>query len=281
MHKWIFIFFSIISFSTPSFAGKILKVKGKNVVIDVSGEDVSSGSKIDIYKNNKRRGVVKIRKINKKKTKALGRIILGKAKQGWLATNNPPLEEGLEGAKTVESKMNRSKKLNYGALFGFSMDSMTISLSSDVDLSGSGFSIKGGFDYQIGSSFQIRGKTGAEMFSASGDNTNATVANGECSSCEVDITYFTLEGLGQYYLSKNKYSFWIGGGAALAHPLSSSSNAIDANSLSTTTALQFGGGMDIRLKSGSYIPLEVLYSSLPKSDSVQATYITLSAGYFF
>jgi hypothetical protein len=270
---WMLLLTFVFSFS--AHAATVTTVKGKGVVISLDGETVEKGQKVELFDSNgKKRGVIQINKLNKSGTKAAGKLIVGKAQKGWTTDANS------DATASSSSSYDSNKKLRYGGIIGFSMDDMTVSLAAngDVDLSGTGYGVKGAFDFSLSEKFQLRGRGGVEFFSASGDS--AGVSALECTNCEVDITYVTLEGMGQFYLSKSKYSFWIGGGGALAHPASGSSNAIDTDSLSTTSAIQVGGGFDIKTTSG-YVPIEILYSLLPESDSVSATYLTISAGYMW
>lgn len=266
-----FIFFSLFLSSYLS-AATVTTVKGKSVVISLSDETVEKGQKVELFDNNKKkRGIIQISKVNSSGTKAVGKLIVGKAQKGW--TTDAGTDE------TVTPKASGPKKTTYGVSVGFSMDSMTVTLVDvgDVDLSGSGYSVKGVFDFPFTESLQVRGKAGAEFFSASGDTTDV---DSPCTTCDVDITYFTLEGLAQYYLSNGRYSFWVGAGGAIMHPTSGTSNAINTDSLSTTSAIQLGGGLDIKTKSG-YVPVEVVYSMLPESDSVSATYLGINIGYMW
>jgi hypothetical protein len=262
----------ISSFLTsPLYAATVTTVKGKSVVITLDGESVDPGQKVELFDTaGKKRGIIQISKTNKNGTKAVGKLIVGKAQKGWTTDSGRDT--------TAPTALSSSKKkLSYGAILGFSMDSMTVTQASEeVDLSGTGYGVKGAFDFAFSESFQLRGRGGAEFFSASGDSNTGAV----CTNCEVEITYITLEGMAQYYLNNSKYSFWVGAGGAIAHPASSTSNAIDADSLSTTSAIQAGGGFDIKTKSG-YVPIEVIYSLLPESDSVSATYLSIAIGYLW
>lgn len=256
--------------SLPIYAATVTTVKGKNVVISLQQETVDRGQRVELFDSNgKKRGIIQISKTNKSGTKAVGKLIVGKAQKGWTT------DSGRDTTKP-SNPMSAKKSLRYGGIVGFSMDSMEVALSDQTaDLSGTGYSIKGAFDFSFSESIQFRGRIGAEFFSTSGDATSAT-----CTTCDVDITYITAEGMAQYYLNSGKYSFWVGAGGALAHPASSSSNAVDTDSLSTTSIIQAGGGFDIKTTSG-YIPIEVLYSILPKSDSVSGSYITIAIGYMW
>ncbi len=259
--------------SLPVYAATVTTVKGKSVVISLQDETVDKGQRVELFDSNgKKRGIIQISKTNKSGTKAVGKLIVGKAQKGWST------DSGRDATKS-SNNMSSKKSLRYGGIVGFSMDSMEVALLNEkVDLSGTGFSVKGAFDFSFSESIQFRGRVGAESFSASGDAQTAICTGG--NSCEVDITYITAEGMAQYYLNSGKYSFWIGAGGALAHPASSSSNAVETDSLSTTGLIQAGGGFDIKTGSG-YMPVEVLYSILPKSDSVSGSYITIAIGYMW
>ncbi|MCB0348682.1 MAG: hypothetical protein KDD37_07595 [Bdellovibrionales bacterium] len=257
-------------FSLSTYAATVTSVKGKNVIISLSDESVSRGQKVELFDSNgKKRGIIQITKTNKSGTKALGKLIVGKAQKGW------GTDSGQDATMPREGKSSK-KQLRYGGIVGFSMDSMEVTLEdSKADLSGTGYSIKGIFDFPFSESFQFRGRVGAEFFSASGD-----AASSVCTSCDVDITYLTAEGMAQYYINNSKYSFWVGAGGAIAMPSSSSSNAIDTDSLDTTSLIQVAGGFDIKTTSG-YIPVEIIYAILPKSDSVSGSYVSIGIGYMW
>lgn len=277
MLKLFISIFCTLLISSHLYAGEVLRVKNKSIIFDLAGESLASGDRVDIFQGAKKRGVARIQKISRDKTKAMATIVMGQARKGWMATNNDP--NAIKDAEPSTAKSSSGKKARYGLLLGLSQDNMTVSLASgDKDLSGNGFSAKAVMDYALGTSLQVRAKSGIETFDASG---NVGTLADACQTCEAKITYFTLEGIGQWYFNQGDYRFWLGGGAAVVHPMSGSSNAVDVEGISTTTAIQLGGGMDIRLKSGRYIPLEFSYSMLPKSDSVQANYLNLSFGYMF
>lgn len=277
----------LIFVSSPAFAGVVLKVKGKSALIDLKGDPASPGDSLyTVLPNGKRAGIVKISKV--KGEKAIGRVIKGNVTAG-MSTEIQPAKvtgggSGTPKAKRASSDSAPAGRSYWGGLFGYGRDSMDVNVNDSVtgdfrkkaSLSGSGFSAKGLFDYEIFSQVWFRFTAGLEMFKVSGPK--------ECGSlnqqtCDANINYLSMDFLGRYVFSDGSMRPWLGAGVGLLFPMSKSASALQAQSISTTNVIMFGGGLDFFTSPNFYIPMSIEYGMLPKSDEVEASWIAFRVGF--
>ncbi len=274
--KVISIILCILFLQSEAWAGKILRKKGRTVIVDVRGKSVQQGDKLSVFFRGKKRGVLRVSKINRSGSKAMAKVIMGKANKGWMAE----LENEMmyEPQQAASKKRDAGKKMHWGAMFGISQDSASVS-TLEEDLSGSGLSLLGTLDYGFTSSIQLRAKAGLKQFKTEG-TTSTSNCSGE-SNCVLDINYLNFEGMGQYYLNDSRYAFWLGAGAVISHPISDDTNVVDSDTIETTSGFQLGGGVDIGMQKGAYIPVEISYVMMNTSDDVEPSYLSITFGYMF
>ncbi len=273
--------FSLSLLTTPLFAAEVLKVKGKSVLIDLKGDPASPGDMFYALKaDGKRAAVIQIGKV--KGEKAIGKITKGKAQVGMA------LE--LKGNQVVSRSKSRSYvspvsdgRSYWGAIFGYGMDSMTVNINDSLDnhfiqkgdLSGSGFSVKGLFDYELFPQVWFRGTSGLEMFNVAGPSKCGALNQ---QACNAKINYLSFDFVGRYVFSNSQIRPWLGGGLGLLFPASKSASALQASSIATTNVMMLVGGVDWFLNPNMYVPISIEYGMLPKSDEVEAKWIALRAG---
>ena len=272
-----------------SHAGVVLKVKGKSALIDLKGDPAAPGDSLyTVLPNGKRAGMVKISKV--KGEKAIGRVIKGNVAAG-MSTELQPAKvtgggSGSGGPKTKRASSDSAPagRSYWGGLFGYGLNSMDVNVNDSVtgdfrkkaSLSGSGFSAKGLFDYEMFSQVWFRFTGGLEMFKVSGPK--------ECGSqnrqtCDANINYLSMDFLGRYVFSNGSLRPWLGAGVGLLFPMSKEASALQSQSISTTNVIMFAGGLDLFTSPNFYIPMSIEYGMLPRSDEVQASWIALRLGF--
>lgn len=272
----------------PSLAIQIEKINGKSVLIDTQGESVNIG---DIFYSlddtGKKRGLIKISKIGR--GKAIGKLGKGKAEPGWMLELKPPSTKAQTPRKPVQPKASSSalaqsassQRSYWGFMLGAIQDNVSVDLVDDstglatgesVGLTGITYAAKGFFDYKIFDGIWFRGATGVESLDASGKRTN-----GESRSAT--IMYMSFDFWGRYVFSEDSLRPWLGGGFNLMFPLSKSATALEESSITNTSTMAVGGGVDWFLNPESFIPLSIEYGLFPEAELVSANYIAFRFGY--
>ncbi|MGE4132437.1 MAG: hypothetical protein AB7F86_12415 [Bdellovibrionales bacterium] len=279
----------LFCWSYSILAAEVVKVKGKSALVELKGEPASPGDLFYlIAPDGKRRGIFKVSK--KKGDKAIGKIMKGKAQPGFTLEYRSP-KGSAKGPKLSKPSMDDGSaqavlgttRSYWGALLGYSSDTMSVKVTNvsnqDVgtaSMSGSGFSAKGLFDYELFSSIWFRGAAGIEMFNAEGSKICGVSNN---ASCTAKLMYLTFDFLGRYVFSKGTFRPWIGGGLDLLFPASKDASALDPSSISTTNVIIAAAGLDWFMSPTFYIPISIEYGLLPKSDEVEASWIAFRAGF--
>jgi len=283
----VFTFFASPSFS---FAAVVAKVKGKSALIDLKGDPAATGDSFYTVKSDgKRSGLIKIAKV--KGDKAIARIVKGRVAVGQTLELQPSRVTPGAGGRTARTSgrsaptaASPSGRSYWGAIFGYSRDSMDVNVNDSVtglfreraSLSGSGFSGKGLFDYELFNQVWFRGTAGLEMFKVTGP---AKCGTGNAQTCDANINYLTMDFLGRYVFATGNFRPWLGGGVGLLFPMSKSATALQANSISTTNVIMVAGGLDWFTSPTFYVPISVEYGLLPKSDEVEATWMAFRVGF--
>ena len=273
-----FIFIFVLIFTIPfnfAQAARILKVKGRKILIDREGDRLKKGDRLYIISNNgKVRGVLKVVKI--KSGKALGRMSQkSKAQKGWTLSSNRPSKKG-----------TRMKKgLRWGALLGANLYSVSVEIkgqnnNNTSDLSGIGPSFKALIDYPLISTVWIRGLLGYEQFTASEEKDKfcGTTNNKECST---NMNLVTVD-LWARWLPFQKMAIqpWVGFGTKVIHPLSYETTAIDEESIGTMAAPIVGLGLDWPMGRIT-IPIQFDYTHYLTSEGLSTNTISFSLGVSF
>jgi hypothetical protein len=274
----------LIFASTPAFAASISKVKGKSVLIDLKGDAAAAGESFYAVKaDGKRSALIKIAKV--KGDKAIGKILKGKAAAGMSLEPQPSkVTADRGGSRRSVGDSAPAGRSYWGGLFGYGRDSMDVNINNSItgafqekgSLSGSGFSAKGLFDYEIFSQVWFRFTAGLEMFKVSGP---AKCGSGNAQPCDANINYLSMDFLGRYVFSNGTMRPWLGAGVGLLFPMSKEASALQAQSISTTNVIMFGGGVDWFTSPNFYIPISIEYGMLPKSDEVEASWIAFRVGF--
>lgn len=278
--------FSLV-ISTSAFAAKVTKVDGRKVMIDLQGDAAKDGDIFVVYDPaGKRKGLVKVKGV--KGNRAVGIVGKGKVQAGWQMkiSDKAGKSKTSNSGKTARASAPQSPspsptgKSFWGLMGGLAMDSMSVDIDGDgssdktVSLDGMGFSAKGLFDYELFSQVWFRGLAGIEGLDASG---SSEVGCGG-KACSVSIYYLAADLWGRFVFSTGSFRPWLGAAFSLMFPLSKEATALEDSSITNTSAISVGGGVDWFTSETFYIPLQLEYSMLPKSETVEASAIAVRAG---
>lgn len=277
---------STLLISGTAQAGRVTKTNGKKILIDLEGDSAQEGEMFFVVDSNgKKKGLVKITKI--KDGKALGTLGKGVAESGWTTASAKKSGKSSTSSTTSSAIVPATPgTIYYGLLGGLSMNAMTVKVDNDlnntnetsVSLAGNAFSFKGLFDYNLFSQVWFRGLGGIEGLSAVG----STQTGCQSKACSANIYYLSGDFWARLLLMQDgAFRPWIGGAFSLMFPLSKTATALDEKSITNTSSISFGGGFDWFLSGKLAIPVQVEYSLLPKSETVEATIIAIRSGLLF
>ncbi len=284
-----FILGCLLATANVVYAADVIKTKGRSVLVDLKGEAASVGDQYyTLNSSGKKSGLIVIRKITG--DKAIGRLARGKANVGMTLSDKVKVSAG---SKPNSRPLRTQSKTphHWGVLGGYSMDSMKVKVlwqSADAatgrakgdqkevaSLTGTGYSAKGLFDYDMGS-FTVRALSGIETYNASGVSSCGT---GNNQVCITEIVYLTADAMARYIFMKEKFRPWAGLGLSLLFPVSASGTALDPASVGSTWMGILGGGLDYHVSPRLYIPISLEYGLFPPSDQVDATWIQVRIGF--
>ena len=274
----------ILSFPIAADAAKITKVTGKKVTFDLEGDNAKVGDIFVAYDSaGKRKGLIKVKVI--KGSRAAGLLGKGKAEPGWTMK----ISDRTKG-KTSSHASHRQNSTQepptateyWGIIGGLARDTMTVKIDNDIDntnettveLSGMAFSLKGLFDYNLFSQVWFRGMFGLEGLNATG----STQAGCQAKACSANIFYLSADFWGRYVMTDGNIRPWIGGAFSLMFPASKKATVLEESSITNTSAISIGGGIDWFTSPTFAIPIQIEYSLLPKSETVEASAIAFRVG---
>lgn len=280
---------SLAFFVGAAHAAKVSKVDGRKILFELDGDNVKEGDVFVLLdEGGKKKGLVKVKGI--RGTKAVGLLGKGKAQVGWIARVSDKVKvakpsgprKAREAAKPTESGEQRG---HWGIAAGMSMNTMSVDIDNDADqtadetvsLDGTSFSVKGIFDYLLIPQMWFRGMFGLQGLSASGK----TAVGCQNEACSVSIYYLSADFWGRYIFSSGSFRPWVGGGFSLMFPMSKDVTALEDSSITNTSVISIGGGFDWQASPTMYIPIQLEYGMLPKSETVEASAITLRVGLMF
>ncbi len=274
----------LIFFPLISQAAEVVKVKGRSALVELKGDPAVVGDVFYLISpDGKRRAIMTISKV--KGDKAIGKITKGKAQVGYTLEFRPAKGSSASARASSPSTSSSGGGLQrsyWGALLGYSMDTMSVNVKNALqasvgtaNMSGSGFSVKGLFDYELFPQIWFRGTAGVDMFNAAGGKI-CGAANTD--ACDAKLTYVTADFIARYVFGRGGFRPWVGGGLGLLFPASKETTALDSASISTTNVMLALGGLDWQLSPRMYVPISVEYGLLPKSDEVEANWIAIRVG---
>lgn len=272
----------------PAHAGKVAKVDGKKVMINLEGDSAKEGDIFVVWDpDGKKKGLVKIKGV--RGDRAIGILGKGKAQSGWMIkVSDKPAKSKATAARTRSTPRSETPKAGsrWGFMAGIAKDSVKVKIDNDfnttrettVTMTGMAFSVKGIFDYNLFGSFWFRGLGGLEGLSAKGP----TQAGCQGKACETNIYYLSGDMWGRFVLpTAGDTKYWAGGAFTLMFPATKSATAIEESSITNTSSISVGGGIDWAVSPTMMIPIQVEYILFPESDTVTATAIAVRAGLLY
>jgi len=291
----------IMTAHSVAHAAEVLKVKGDALLIDTAGDNIKSGETYYLVTNGSKKGIVKIIKI--RPGQALAKLVKGKALPNWTLQKR---SSGLKRStvtktrkrtapkpkltkKPYRKKRKAKKKLKglalirskvaSGIALGFNQNNAEVEFGAPAartdNYTGTSLSFESFLDYQVNQKWSLRGSLGMHKFEAGGDtsNTACPTANGTVGAvCVIDLTYMNLDIWARYhFLTKKKYTAWGGAGLGILFvPEFGKTTALSEQDLATTTLIQVGGGLDIKLTEKLFFPVWGEYGLFPSSDTVNS-----------
>lgn len=269
--------------SSPAWAAKVSKVKGKKLLIELEGETVEKGQAFFILgSGGKKKGILKI--VSIKGDKAIASLGKGKATEGDTllargSSGSSGSSKGKSSSSAREKASSSKSTMAWGLLLGMGMNSMSVDLditpAQTASLAGSGISYKALFDYALFESIWFRGTLGMESFTAEGDIVSTACGN---AICKVNIQYLTLDFWARYLFSLKAFRSWLGAGFTLWFPMSKETTALEESSITNTSVMAIGGGFDWYMNDKFFVPFQAEYGMLPASEQVSATTIAIRLG---
>lgn len=271
-----------LAFAPGVHGAQIEKVKGKSLLINLEGDTASSGDLFyTVDPSGKKRGILRISKVAR--GKAIAVLGKGKAEPGWMLEAKPRSASAARSQPRAQQMASDGKapRSFWGVTGGVVMDSVSVDLVDDttgqatgesVDLKGTTFALKGLFDYQVFDLIWFRGLSGIENLDASGSR-----SNGE--SRDAQIMYLTFDFWGRAVFGSSSFRPWAGAGFSLMFPMSKKSSALREASITNTSTMAGGFGVDWFLSPTSYVPISLEYGLFPESQLVKADYIALRVGW--
>ncbi len=274
----------------PSWAGRVVKVKGKKVYILLDKEEVNSTFKGDnLYtttRSGKKRGIVTVRAI--KGNKVVGQLRKGKAANKMLTkarkgkkkkqrTEDPMMmEDASEVAQTEQEDRGEFPEMMFGIVGSFGQ--VTQNVANVADMSGSLIGVKAVFDYELFSNLGVKARLGMDMLSVTG--------TGNSIDYQTDINYLTLDFLLRYYVMRSSsFGLFVNGGMGIYSPMSTElgtagNEALQEDSISTTSVGIFGVGISVPI-GGIEVQLGADYYLFPPSDDVDTSAFGAKVGILF
>lgn len=165
----------------------------------------------------------------------------------------------------------------WGYYGGYSQNSMNVRLtnSTTLDLSGKSWNLGAFSERALTQSLGLLVRAGYEGLQGQG-NLNSNVCGGVC---KVDIGALAAEALAKYSFSKEKQTWWVGGGLGFLYPVLKTSNVLDTGKLSLTEKILFSAGLDWHRTPKNFIPLQVEYALHSSNEIVTTKQLILRLGY--
>jgi outer membrane protein W len=271
-----FLLVGLCFFVLSATAMEVSKVKGNKVLITLDGQSTQQGDQFFVVNSDgQRRGLVTIKQI--RDDKAIAILTKGQAQPGWTLEKRGKKKTASHSSDSSDGPHDKSY---LGILAGYSLNNMTVNQSPgpSVSLTGNSPSFKAMFDYELFDRIWFRGTAGWQNFKTTG---NSDCGTSFTSPCTTNIDYLSFDLWGRYLFAAGNWRPWLGAGFSLIFPMAKSSTALVESSISNSSILSLGGGLDVFVTDSMYIPLQVEYGFLPPSNQVSAHMISMRVGLGF
>ena len=249
-------------------AQTVEKVKGTKALLDMGEELYSVGTElVSVTVDGRKVGLLKVTQI--KGSKAVAEIKKGIAAAGMTLQPKPaPKKRFAEepGSNELKERKATQRTNALGALFAYSLDSMSVTSTSTVTYSGNSMKLKGFYDYILNDNWSARLASGLDGFNAS------------ASSGNLAIQYLGFDGAvcWDFYQNKKSRAFFDVG-FSYQIPMSSS-NTIGV-SASNSSVLFFGGGMNVPIGNEYFLPFFMHYNYIFPSTGISLYSIDFGIGF--
>lgn len=268
---------SLIQFQL--IAMEVSKVKGEKVLIQLGDQTTSPGDEyFALDGNGLKKGIVAIKQV--RDDRAIGLLLKGQAQPGWTLQKRTAKNKTRGKTTTTSRAGEPNQKAYYGIQIGYAMNKMDVvqANATSVSMSGSSITYRGIFDYELFERIWFRGGIGMQNFKVTGPSTGCNSLTSYTSACETNISYLGMDIWGRYLFATGYYRPWLGGGFSLIFPMTKSSTTLDESSITNSSIIGIGGGIDVFVTPDFYFPLQVEYGLLPKSSNVSANIISIRVG---
>ena len=235
-----------------AFDPVITKVKGKRVLIKKGIDSIEEGDRFIAYDELDRgKAVIRIFKVGK--NLAVGKVIEGRARKGWiLELEEAPKRSGSRRSpssfeygdittdRPVFSKNSMRLRNSVGILGGTSANTMSVGIPGEEDsvttasMLGSTSEFHLYFDVSLSRSFSLVLSAGQQEFQAAGE-VDGDICN-ESSFCEINVKYLVGVAMLRYHWVVGSFEPWLalGGGMIKPDDKQKTTNVFDESSIEAT-----------------------------------------------
>lgn len=290
---------SFVSFSHQLLAQEVSQIKGSKVLLKMNGMLAEAGDEFYAIDNQgKKKAILKIRQV--KGDKAIAEVIKGQAQAGFsIQSKSVSASKQTESNDESSSDNRKSQRASRprgfwgkilkrntqaGVLGGLSQNTMSLtaksgSSSEDITMTGMSYTLEGFYDMDLSPMFTARLKAGLVNFEAKSSTSIAAVCSNS-SSCDAKFGYLAGEASGHFNIIQGPTRVWVGAGLAFFFAISKSSSVSNLDTGNSTNQMfLFGGGADIGMGGGAFIPVSLDYGYFPSSSGIKASMLLLRGGY--
>ncbi len=263
---------ALIIFQFNSFCLEIAQIKKKSLILKIQGDDKVQINEIFYVfnENQKKVGIIKIKKIKGKKALATYK---GKIKKTFILKP----KNSLNSIPSI-SNLPQKKTISYGAELTYNLNTFNTPIDGEiVNMSGSSLGFLAFAQYY----FKDRIALETQLHYFPFNNTSEKISCSDGKVCHFNANFIAID-IGLLYLYPLK-NFQIFGKIAgrFHYPIGQDINAIENATLSYANSYSFKGGVSFHLSPKGFLTLGLEHNtSLAEVNNV-INFMTLSAGYGF
>ncbi len=279
---------------SPSFAQTIQKLKDKSALLDTGDLQMKVGEEYyAVTETGKKTALLVITQV--RGHQAIGKITKGAAVVGQplsvksTAVPKPADRDANDNSNdnTDEYHPRAKPKKFIGILGGYEMDSMSMPAGNvnnvaleTAAFAGTGFSLKGFYDWPLSDTFTIRLSAGYDSFNGNYSAKSTAINKNASATSSVTTTLIDLDGeihWNIYRKSLTTIHFDLGYGYDYIVGLTT--NLISLQAPSYLSDIYFGGGANIKMSSTSFLPVFAHYHYFQTNPGVTQSAIEVGAGW--
>jgi hypothetical protein len=288
-------FLLILSFSLPSPAMMVLKMKGTKALVDLQGESVAIGQTISVV-DGRGKEIGRMKVLNSNNGKALAQLTSGKAPEKSKAIAMKPAPAASSAATSAPAPVpaaasakkavpEEPRPPTYGSvLLGLASNTLSLKVgdgitTQNVDNTGNSVGIGVAAERQYWQPwFRARALVAYEQFNAIGAATINGCNNQTSKDCRTDIKYLSAGLYAKYLKDFNAFAFWGAAGVNLKVPVTKTSTALVESSLGVTSSYGLTLGVDYTLETGKFLTVSLEKQFYTKSESAEISTIFIRIG---